>query len=329
MKNRTPTPRDARPALPAFDAVPRKPRHDGWTPERQVAFIEALADTGSVTSAAAQVNMSTESAYALRRAPGAEGFGRAWEAALDMGVLRLKDAAFERALHGELVPVVSGGQLLGYRRKRSDRLLMFVLRHYGVGGRGERVAVEALASPSTRRRRAQARRAERADAPTRTIDALPAPTPTAALPEPEDSATVVARFAGVELDAEAQAQIVAILTACAARAREVELVDDPAEVHVPASQLPEGHPAAVALPGLVWEDAVHRAEGDEDWRTLDLPDQREAIAAAVAAIEAQKASGEWDRRLAEDQAAHDAATARSARFRAFLESGAPVETWEG
>ncbi|HEX2763027.1 MAG TPA: hypothetical protein VHM92_04155 [Allosphingosinicella sp.] len=30
----------------AFTPVPRRYRHDGWTPERQVAFIEALADTG-------------------------------------------------------------------------------------------------------------------------------------------------------------------------------------------------------------------------------------------------------------------------------------------
>ena len=27
-------------------------RHDGWTPERQIAFIEKLADCGSVTAAA-------------------------------------------------------------------------------------------------------------------------------------------------------------------------------------------------------------------------------------------------------------------------------------
>ena len=36
--------------LPDFDPVPRKYRHDGWTPERQKAFIAALADTGSVSA---------------------------------------------------------------------------------------------------------------------------------------------------------------------------------------------------------------------------------------------------------------------------------------
>jgi hypothetical protein len=59
MQNRVPIAREVRPALPDFDPVPRQyHRHDGWTPERQKAFIEALADTGSVTRAAAMVNMA-------------------------------------------------------------------------------------------------------------------------------------------------------------------------------------------------------------------------------------------------------------------------------
>lgn len=56
-----------------FEPVPRKPRHDGWTPERQRAFIGALADTGSVKRAAAHVNMSAVGAYWLRRQSGSEG----------------------------------------------------------------------------------------------------------------------------------------------------------------------------------------------------------------------------------------------------------------
>lgn len=89
MQNRVPAAREDRPPLPDFAPVPRKYRHDGWTPERQKAFIEALADTGSVSRAAAMVNMSSEGAYALRRHQDAEGFRRAWEAALDYGVARM------------------------------------------------------------------------------------------------------------------------------------------------------------------------------------------------------------------------------------------------
>jgi hypothetical protein len=66
-----------KPPIPAFAPVPRKYRHDGWTPERQRAFIEALADCGSVTRAAAMVNMAQANCYTLRRAPGAEAVRRA------------------------------------------------------------------------------------------------------------------------------------------------------------------------------------------------------------------------------------------------------------
>ena len=53
MQIRTSVARAARPALPDFAPVPRKHRHDGWTPERQRAFVEAL----------------TEPATTVRRAP--------------------------------------------------------------------------------------------------------------------------------------------------------------------------------------------------------------------------------------------------------------------
>lgn len=141
MQNRTPVEPEARPPLPEFAPVPRKYRHDGWTPERQRAFIAALADTGSVSRAAAMVNMAQTNCYTLRRAPGAEGFRRAWEAALDFGVARLKDIAFERAIDGYLVPVFVAGKLMGFRRRHNDALLMFCLRHYGQDAGGKRTVI--------------------------------------------------------------------------------------------------------------------------------------------------------------------------------------------
>ncbi|MCL9998701.1 MAG: hypothetical protein NBV68_04930 [Erythrobacter sp.] len=116
--------------LPAFTPVPRQyQRHDGWTPERQRGFIEALADTGSVGAAARAVDMSSEGAYQLRRQPGAEGFRAAWEAALALGIQRIEDVAMDRALNGTEEPVYSYGKLLGTRTKHNDRLLMFMLRN--------------------------------------------------------------------------------------------------------------------------------------------------------------------------------------------------------
>lgn len=120
--------------IPAFDPVPRqKVRRDGWTTARQRAFIEALADTGSVDAACRAVDMSQVGAYLLRRQPGAEGFRAAWEAALDLGVKRIEDVAMDRALNGVEMPVYSYGKLVGTRTSYNDRLLMFMLRNRAPG----------------------------------------------------------------------------------------------------------------------------------------------------------------------------------------------------
>ena len=116
--------------LPAFTPVPRlTTRHDGWTPERQLGFIEALADTGSVKAAAHRVNMTPEGAYLLRRHAEAGTFRKAWEAALALGIAQLEDIAMERALYGQEVPVYSYGKLIGSRVVHNDRLLMFMLKN--------------------------------------------------------------------------------------------------------------------------------------------------------------------------------------------------------
>ncbi|WP_379921172.1 hypothetical protein [Erythrobacter sp. R86502] len=116
--------------LPSFTPVPRRcDRHDGWTPQRQRDFIEALADTGSVTAACKAVDMSTFGAYYLRRQPGAETFRAAWAAALQLGVQRVEDVVMDRALNGVEEPLYSYGKLVGTRTRYNDRLLMFILRN--------------------------------------------------------------------------------------------------------------------------------------------------------------------------------------------------------
>jgi hypothetical protein len=232
--------------------VPRRYRHDGWTPERQIAFIHALADTGCVDRAARMVNMAQTNCYALKRAPGAEAFRRAWEAALDYGLARLKDIAFERAIEGELIPVFSQGKLMGYRRKRSDALLIFCLRHYGEDASGKRVTVNYFstraASTSSGQASAGAVSAEGAPPPSRSesgtvplprkagggISQAEASTTTVrtvitgrgAGPSTgsglSEAAAVLNGFEGVALDAEAEAAIARALEECAARARAAE-----------------------------------------------------------------------------------------------------------
>ena len=115
--------------LPAdFTPVPLRPRHDGWTAERQIAFIEALAETACVEEACRRVGMSDSSAYRLRRRPKGALFREAWDAALDYGLHRLEQAALSRALNGVPRPVFHKGEQVGEWRHFDERLTMFLLK---------------------------------------------------------------------------------------------------------------------------------------------------------------------------------------------------------
>jgi hypothetical protein len=102
-------------------------RHDGWTPEKQRAFIEHLADCGIVKEAAARVGMTAQSAYGLRRRPDAETFNCAWDAAVQLGVAHLHSTAFERAVEGTVKKRWFNGEVVGEERVFDNRLLMFLL----------------------------------------------------------------------------------------------------------------------------------------------------------------------------------------------------------
>ena len=116
-------------AAAPFTPVATRARHDGWTAQRQVEFIEALAECACVDAACKRVGMSATSAYALRRRLDAAGFRQAWDHALDYGIRRLSDAAFSRALNGVAQPVFYKGEQVGERRRFDERLTMFLLRY--------------------------------------------------------------------------------------------------------------------------------------------------------------------------------------------------------
>ena len=96
-----------------FTPVPVRPRHDGWTAERQIAFIEKLADCGSVVAAANHVGMSREAARKLRRRPCGRAFRDAWDAALDCGYAEVEEAAMERSRNGIARPIFYKGEQVG------------------------------------------------------------------------------------------------------------------------------------------------------------------------------------------------------------------------
>jgi hypothetical protein len=112
----------------AFDPVPLRARLDGWTAERQVAFIEALAESACVVEACRSVKMTKQSAYALRARPEAISFRAAWDAALDYATRCLGDAALARAVKGVANPVFYQGEKIGEKRTYDERLTMFLLQ---------------------------------------------------------------------------------------------------------------------------------------------------------------------------------------------------------
>ncbi|HEY5720871.1 MAG TPA: hypothetical protein VIT45_00975 [Allosphingosinicella sp.] len=111
----------------AFDPVQLRARLDGWTADKQRAFVEELAECGVVKEAAARVGMSEQSAFNLRRRPGAESLNLAWEAAVRLGAERLRSLAYERAVTGTVKRTYYKGQVVGEDRVYDNRLLVYLL----------------------------------------------------------------------------------------------------------------------------------------------------------------------------------------------------------
>ncbi|MGN6269102.1 MAG: hypothetical protein ACTHM0_04320 [Sphingomonas sp.] len=115
--------------LPDFTPVPlTRRRHDGWTAERQRAFIAALAETGMIAAAARAAGMGVTSAYNLRRRPGAESFARAWTLAETDARRRAYELILEQALCGTTRPRFYRGRFVSTVHALDTRLALAALR---------------------------------------------------------------------------------------------------------------------------------------------------------------------------------------------------------
>lgn len=96
-----------------------------WTPELQRRYIEALAETGSITRACAAVGKSRVAAYGLRHRNEGTAFNLGWEAAILIARAQLSDDLIERAIWGQEDVVVrsTDGTLISTSRKRHDNRL--------------------------------------------------------------------------------------------------------------------------------------------------------------------------------------------------------------
>lgn len=109
------------------DLAQPKERHDGWSPDRQVVFLEALARTGNVRAAARYAGLSRESAYKLRRRPDGKAFARAWDAAIIHARDIFQDELMDKGLNGWDEAVWHQGEEVGTRERWSAPLFLAAL----------------------------------------------------------------------------------------------------------------------------------------------------------------------------------------------------------
>jgi len=117
------SPTAARP--PATSA--RMERQDGWTPDAQRAFLEAIAEGHTVEAACRFVGLSFQSAYALRRRAAGASFALGWQAASLLARNRLADALVCRAIDGQVETVTRPDGSTFTRHRFDNRLATAML----------------------------------------------------------------------------------------------------------------------------------------------------------------------------------------------------------
>ena len=108
-----------------FTPVSLLGRRKGWAPPRQIAFVAALRDCGSVTGACRAGGLGWRSAYRLRARAAAHSFATAWGKAL--AHRRHPRPSSNRAIGGIATPITYRGRAVGERRRYDNRLATLIL----------------------------------------------------------------------------------------------------------------------------------------------------------------------------------------------------------
>lgn len=110
------------------NASTANPQNDyRWTPATMRVFIEALACTGSVTSACREAGKSPRAAYTLRFRADGGAFALGWDAAIQIARIALADILMDRVIHGYEEETIIGEDGKRVRTKVDNRLGMNLL----------------------------------------------------------------------------------------------------------------------------------------------------------------------------------------------------------
>ncbi len=104
----------------------RKPQKSRRSPARDAKFRAALEEHGDVSAAAKTAGYPRRSVYEWRDKD--PSFKALWDAAWELGVDAMEEEARHRGVVGDDQPVYQGGKKVGVIRKKSDTLLMFMLK---------------------------------------------------------------------------------------------------------------------------------------------------------------------------------------------------------
>lgn len=106
--------------------IPKTPRMKGVPRPWESAFLAHLAQTYNVEASCKKAKISKTEAYRKRRED--PKFAEDWDRAREIGAAALESEAIRRAVEGWLEPIYHDGEIVGYVRKYSDRLIEFLLR---------------------------------------------------------------------------------------------------------------------------------------------------------------------------------------------------------
>ena len=104
--------------------TPKRRSHVKWS-----AFLNALRESPNVTKACALAGCSRQAPYDRRERD--QAFAEEWDRARAIGVRAAEAEAWRRGQEGEEIPIYHEGELVGTRMKRSDTLLIFMLKAHG------------------------------------------------------------------------------------------------------------------------------------------------------------------------------------------------------
>ncbi len=114
-------------AFHGFSPPPGATRHEGWTPDKQRRFLEALSEGHNVIRACAIVGLSKQSAYALRNSPRGQSFALGWNAAVLKARDVLADDLMDRAFNGVRDSVTRDDGSIVTRHRHDNRLAATML----------------------------------------------------------------------------------------------------------------------------------------------------------------------------------------------------------